>query len=108
MILQGSDKTISLVIKDSDGVVVNLTGYTAAMQVRRNVKSTDVYDSLTTENGRIVITPLEGKVDLVFPNATTSVYDFTRAVYDLELYIGDVVTRILEGTFVVSLEVTRQ
>lgn len=107
-ILQGSDKTISLTIKDSASSIVDLTGYTAGMHVRRNVRATETYDELTTENGRISITGAEGKIDLVFPNVTTSAYDFTKGVYDLELYIGSTVARILEGTFTVSPEVTRQ
>jgi hypothetical protein len=108
VILQGSDKTISLTIKDSASSVVDLTGYTAGMHVRRNVRSDVLLDSLHSSTDRISITPLEGKIDLVFPNEVTSAYDFTKAVYDLELYSGVIVARILEGTFTVSPEVTRQ
>jgi hypothetical protein len=107
-ILQGSDKTISLVLKDDDGVVINLTGYTAAMQVRTSPKSTILLDELTTENSRIVIVPLEGKISLVFPNGVSSEYGFVKAVYDLELYKDDIVSRLIEGSFFVSLEVTKQ
>ena len=107
-ILQGSDKTITLVLKDDDGVVINLTGYTAAMHVRTSPKSTTLLDELTTENGRIVITPLSGKIELEFPHAVSSEYGFVKAVYDLELYINDLVSRIVEGSFLVSLEVTKQ
>jgi hypothetical protein len=107
-ILQGSDKTISLVLKDDDGVVINLTGYTAAMHVRTNPKSAVLLDELTTENSRIVITGVSGKIDLKFPNVVTSEYGFVKAVYDLELYSGGVVSRVIEGSFLVSLEVTRQ
>ena len=108
VILQGSDKTISLTVKDADGSVVNLSGYSAAMHVRRNVRSDILLDSLHSSSDRIVITPLEGKVDLVFPNEVSTAYDFTKGVYDLEFYIGDIVTRIIEGTFTVRPEVTRQ
>ena len=107
-ILQGSDKTISLVLKDDSGVVINLSGYTAAMQVRTSPKSTVLLDELTTENSRIVITPLSGKIDLVFPNLVSSEYGFVKAVYDLELYKSGIVSRLIEGSFFVSLEVTKQ
>lgn len=107
-VLQGSDKTISLTIKDSASSIVDLTDYTAGMHVRRNVRSDVLLDSLHSSTDRIDITAAEGKVDLVFPNEVTSAYDFTKAVYDLELYINSTVIRILEGSFTVSPEVTRQ
>jgi hypothetical protein len=104
---QGSDKTYSLILSDENGTVLNLSGYTAKMQVRSDYKSTIVYDELTTENSRITITSALGKVDLVFPNATTELYTFKTGLYDLELYTGSTVKRILEGTFTVKPEVTK-
>ena len=106
-ILQGSDKTISIILKDDNGDVINLTGYTSAMQVRSNVRNETVLDELTTENSRIIITALSGKLELIFPNTITSDYSFVKAVYDLELYSGGLVSRVLEGEFLVNLEVTR-
>ena len=106
-IYQGSDKEVELIVKSDGTNADNLTGYTARMMIRQSVRDDTILDELTTENGRIVITALEGKVVLKFPSSVTEGYDFTRGVYDLELVSGAVVTRILQGDVEVDLEVTR-
>ena len=37
----------------------------------------------------------------------SSLFNFTEAVYDLEIVSGSIVTRLLEGTVKLSKEVTR-
>lgn len=108
-VLQGSDKTINIVVKSDGTTPDDLTGYTAKMQVRETPTDETVLDELTTENGRITITAIEGKIELIFPNTTTTNYDFENAVYDLELMVGTpvVVNRLLQGSFTVDYEVTR-
>ena len=110
-VYKGSTKTV--VIRWGAGSTttpVNLTGYKARMQVRKRVTDPVVLDELTTENSRIVITDaVNGELELRFPAATSTAYEFTTAVYDLELVEPDNITvhRILEGIFTASPEVTR-
>jgi len=86
----------------------NLTGYTARMQVRANTSSSTVITELTTENGRISLGGVAGTVNLNIPAANTALLTPGQYVYDLELVSGGgVVTRLLEGNFKVSAEVTR-
>ena len=90
-------------------VAVNLTGCTARMQIRKSVNDTVILDSLTTENNKLQIyEPLNGKLKIVIPAATSSAYTFTSAVYDLEIVFTDgTVTRIIEGCLTAAPEVTR-
>lgn len=105
---QGATLRKPFVWKDSTGAVVNLTGYTAKMQVRRSVASEEVLLELSNVNGRIAITPLEGKVELIFSAATTEDIDWRRGKYDLELTAADgTVTRLIEGEISISREITR-
>jgi zona occludens toxin (predicted ATPase) len=105
---QGATLLKPFVWKDSNGVAVNLTGYTAKMQVRRNTSADDVLLELSTINGKLTITPLSGMVTMVFSATTTAAIDWTRGKYDLELTSGDgTVTRLLEGEITVSKEITR-
>lgn len=71
---QGSDYSVFFVIRDSAGTV-DLTGYKAAMQLRKQVSSQEADDTLSTENGRLEIFPTEGKVKVNFTNQVTSGYD---------------------------------
>ena len=83
-----------------------LDGFTARMQVRRTVTSSTVIVELTTENGRIEIAALEGRIILLMEPDVTS--GLSSGVYDLEIESFEgVVSRVVQGTFTVSEEVTR-
>lgn len=90
---------------------VDITGYTARMQIRQTLTSTGFLVELTTENGGITLTdPTNGVFQLLITAVATAALDFTTAVYDLELIdTGDTgeVTALLEGVMTLSKEVTR-
>lgn len=105
---QGATLLKPIVWKDSAGVAVNLTGYTAKMQIRKSVSSEDVLLELSTVNGKLSITAGTGTITMIFSAATTEAIDWSRGKYDLELTSGSgVVTRLLEGEITVSKEITR-
>lgn len=105
---QGTSLNKSVVWKDSTGAAVNLTGYTARMQIRETVDSDSVLLELSTTNGKISITPTQGKINLEFDPGDTSGEWWTRGRYDLEMTSGDgFVTRLLKGKVTLSKEVTR-
>jgi hypothetical protein len=88
---------------ETDGTPWNLTGYTFAMQVRRSTSSNTTLINITsatmTSGGHVSATV----------NATTmSGVPAGRWVYDIELRSsGGEVTRILEGRFIVTPQVTQ-
>ena len=92
-------------ILQTDGTPWNLTGYTAVMTVRPFLGSTSVTLLATTGNGKITLGGTLGTI-----NITLSALDTTLKaesyVYDLVLNSGSVVTRILEGQFIVTAGVT--
>jgi hypothetical protein len=83
----------------------NLTGYTATMTVRPAPGVTTTTLLATTANGRIVIDPTYGRITVTFTSSLTNI-PANSYVYDLVLYSGSVVTRILEGQFIVTAGVT--
>lgn len=89
-------------------VVVNLTGYTARMQIRSDIASPDVLVELTTENGGIVLGGVNGTIDLFISDEATGLYEWDTGVYDIELQssIGDV-KNLFGGNVSVNKEVTR-
>jgi len=94
----------------ADMLPVDLTGYSARMQVRPDYASATVLVDLTVANGGITITAAAGKISLYISAADTSALAFTdtTAVYDLELIepAGDVI-RLLRGSISLSPEVTK-
>ena len=91
------------------GTPVNLTAYTARMQVRETFDSTGTILSLTSGTG-ITLGGTAGTIYLEASATTTAGFDGTpnkQFVYDLELESAGVVTRLVEGTFTINPEVTR-
>lgn len=87
---------------------INLTGWTAVLQMRTNAASPDVLFELSTANGRIVIDPLKGVIDLSITDEDTGSLAFSSAAYDLSLYApGGQRYRLIEGKVLVSPGVTR-
>ena len=93
----------------SPAALVNLTGYTARMQIREELASAAVLLSLTTENGGITLGGALGTIDLFISAADTTAITWEGGVYDLELVAPSTdVTRLIdESSVTVSFEVTR-
>ena len=91
--------------KNSKGRPFNLTGYTAKMQIRATASaSSPVLFEFSTENGRIVIVPASGRIEL---KADLSGTTFESGVYDLVLTTADGrKIRLIEGKFSVIAGVT--
>lgn len=90
-------------------VPYDLTGFTARMQVRRTIDSSNFLLSLTTENGTLEINP-SGSINVIAINVSASVTASlsTSGIYDIEIQNeqGEV-SRVLQGNFTVIPEVTR-
>lgn len=98
------DQTLTWTIDDEP---VDLTGYSARMQVRQQVASPTPVLSLTDEDG-IELGGEDGTIRLSRSAAQTAALPAGSFVYDLEVVSGGgVVTRLIEGGFRVKPEVTR-
>jgi hypothetical protein len=88
----------------------DLSGYTARMQVRRTIDSPNFLLELTTSNGGLTINPTQGDVNkiLIFAAANVTASVSTSGVYDIEIISAEnSVSRVLQGVFNLSPEVTR-
>jgi hypothetical protein len=103
---QGSTFTRRLIYKINNEVI-NLTGYTARMQIRENHSSPTYIIELTVGSG-ITITGATGQVSITITAGATATIPSGTYVYDIELVAPNTtVQRLLEGKFVVTPEVTR-
>jgi hypothetical protein len=105
---QGATYTLALSYKDSAGTAINLTGYTAAMQLRKTVSSATASLTLSSPSSGIVITGATGLINITITATQTTALLPDLYVYDLEITSSaGVVTRLIEGSAIVSAEVTR-
>jgi hypothetical protein len=88
------------------GTALNLTGYTAAMQVRESADAGTAIISLTNGSG-ITLGGTAGTIGVVISSAVTAGAAAGSYSYDLELNSGGTITRLLEGSFNVTGNVTR-
>lgn len=108
IIEKGTTFTRSVTWTDSTGAAINLTGYTARMQGRATMDATTTIFSLTTPaTGISIPTPASGTLVITLTDTQTSALP-CGGVHDLELISPTgTITRLFQGTFDISNEVTR-
>lgn len=105
---QGATFSRVLTWKNSAGTAINLTGYTAEMQIRPTVDASTASLTLSTTNGRIALGGAAGTITLTVQASDMAALAEGQYVHDLELTSsGGAVTRLVMGTFTVRGEVTR-
>jgi hypothetical protein len=97
------DKTFTVTV---GGSALNLTGYTAAMQVRESADASSALISLTSSSG-ITLGGSAGTIQVVISSTASAALTAGSYSYDLELNSGSTITRLLEGSFNVTGNVTR-
>lgn len=126
IIEQGSTVDLELQYKDSEGNPIDLSGCWGAMQIKSNYADNKptTYLTLTTDltsdntglsfSGSILndpVPPTEGRIGIFISACSSSLLNFNKAKYDLEIYSGDpacpVVNRLLQGQIQINKEVTR-
>ena len=94
---------------DLNSTPIDMTGWTARMQIRSVITSDVVLADLSTENGGITLNYGGiGLVRLLIRTKETSKFDWSAGVYDLEVYDLDFECyRLLKGKIKVDPQVTR-
>lgn len=106
-IRQGATFTRVFTRKDGNGDPIDLTGFTAHLQMRKHVDSATPFVELTSEdNGGITLGGAAGTIALNISAEDTSNIVINSGVYDLKLISEDEVIRVLEGSITVSKQVT--
>lgn len=104
---QGEDFYRLLTIKDENNTAINLTGYSFAAQIRSSYEE-ELFLSFTfviKDQGTY-----PGQVEMKLAKALSSaktVNSKYKYVYDVEMNDGSRTTRIMEGTILISPEVTK-
>lgn len=104
---QGVTYKQSLIWQDEFGVALDLTNFTARMQIRHKLESVAPLVSLTELAG-ITLGGVAGTIDIVIVSDVTNAIENKKGVYDLELVsAAGEVTRLIEGNVTFILGVTR-
>ena len=93
---QGTDFSSVIDLVDTSGDVFDLTGYTAAAQMRKNYTSSAATTFVGSHNAA------GGAITLSLSNTVTAALEPGRYLYDVEITSGGVVTRVVEGIATVT------
>lgn len=117
---QGVTFDRTLTWTDATATPINISGYTARMKVKSKYSDATPIAELTTENGGIVLGGAAGTVRIILTaeqtaaipakdgSASGTIPPTKDYLYDLELISNTgVVTRLVEGKFVVAAEATK-
>lgn len=91
---------------DANEEPIDLSTYTARMQLRTSADAIDYVLELTTENGYIVLGD-NGTFHIEVPADVTAAIEPGSYRYDLEMITGGFVRKILRGKIKVVAEVTK-
>jgi hypothetical protein len=120
---QGATVDFRIDYRSSTGLPVDLTGWDSRMQIRPTVSSTEVIANLssslyadgtglnmTPASASVILPKSSGSIGIFISAATSSLFTFNEAFYDLEIVSGSTnpyVIRILEGKIKLKKNVTR-
>jgi hypothetical protein len=102
---QGSDYTTELQVEDVSGAPADLTGYTAAAEIRRSTRSNTMYPFTVS----IQSPSVQGLITLKLPATVSNTMKPGRYSYDVEIKKTSTsdITRVIEGQVVISGGITR-
>ena len=119
---QGATTDFEIAYKDSSNNPVDLSGYTAKMQIRPSAGSDIVFLTLSSSldpcgtglnlsGSNSANPPTSGTIGVFISAMSSSQLNFDNAQYDLEIVSGSgdcaVVTRLLKGSVRLSKEITQ-
>jgi hypothetical protein len=89
------------------GEPVDLALYSARMQIRETVDSPTIIYEATSQAGQIILDNVSKTITITILADVTTQFNFTTAVYSLELFNGNNVVPFLTGNLTLVPEVTR-
>ncbi len=125
---QGATYRFGIQYTDVSGSYIDLSGYNSSMQIRSDyadnsntlyttINLFDVTSSVNISTGSYMwfsgsagvstSASISGSIEVYLHADTTKNFTFDEAYYDIELYSGDEVYRLLEGVITNKKEVTR-
>ena len=100
---QGATFSTTINVEDTNGVAVNLSGYTANSQIRKSYYSTTANSFTATVTGTA-----NGEITISMTAANTANLNPGRYLYDLLITAPNTTkTRVVEGIIVVSPSITK-
>jgi hypothetical protein len=88
---QGSSFKMSMVFKNGDGSLMDLSGWSARLMWKTNTNKINIFTTTNTDYSvyKFILDEADSNMILYIPADTTENFNFTSAKYDLELQSPD-------------------
>ena len=101
---QGTDFNLDVVVRNDDGSVINVAGYTFSSSMRKSFYSSSATANLTVS----VVNAANGNVRFSLNSASTANIKACRYVFDIkQIDTSNTTTRMFEGIITVNPQVTK-
>jgi len=104
-IVQGDSFSLQILYKDSSGSAVNLTGYTASMEIRNKPGGKILCATASDGDGITITSASGGQIDILLPSSKTSLFTVPKAAYQFKIASSSTTTTLLYGWFLVEKSV---
>ena len=104
-IVQGDSFPLRVVYKDSSGSAINLTGYSAKMEVRDKPGGKILCATASIGDGITITSASTGTIDILLSSAKTSNFTIPKAAYQFNITSSATNTTLLYGWFIVEKSV---
>lgn len=99
---QGASFASTVTVEGPNGLLFDLTGYSARGQIRKSYNSTAAVNFTAG-----IVSPATGEINISLSASTTATLKAGRYQFDIEIVNGTVVQRVIEGQVEVNPRVTR-
>ena len=104
-IVQGDSFPLSIVYKDSSGSAINLTDYSAKMEVRDKPGGKILCATASVGDGITITSASTGTIDILLSSTKTSNFTIPKAAYQFNITSSATKTTLLYGWFIVEKSV---
>lgn len=104
-IVQGDSFSLQILYKDSSGSAVNLSGYSAFMEIRDKPGGKILCATASVNDGITITSASGGQIDILLPSAKTNNFTVPKAAYQLKISSASTTTTLLYGWFLVDKSV---
>ena len=104
-IVQGDTFALQILYKDSSGSAINLTGYSANMEIRDKPGGKIVCATASVGDGITITSASGGQIDILISSEKTNSFTVPRAAYQFKISSASTSTTLLYGWFLVEKSV---
>lgn len=101
-LVQGDTFSLQILYKDNSGSAINLTGYSAYMEIRDRPGGKILCTTASIGDGISITSASGGQIDILLSSEKTKTFTVPKAAYQFQISSASTTTTLLYGWFIVD------